>query len=290
MRGALPWPPKIRLYHVVAAIVVVSAVLIGVLVASHLPGPSGPALRVQGGDSVDLDYIGLLSSGKVFDTSVRAVAEDDANYPKALSFERRDSYNPFTVQIGAIPPAVIPGFEEGILGMRVGETRLIEVPPDKGYGPSDPGMLEVRPLVEEMPQFETMDNDEFEAQFEGDPALGLTVVEPFWGWDVIVTSVSTNFATIMHVPEEGMLVRPYGAWEARVESVDTSANGGQGLIRVRHLLDVSQIDNVGAEDEGGTFRVVAVAQGAGTYTVDYNREVVGQTLFFEVTVLQITRG
>lgn len=289
MREALPWPTKIRLYHVVAAIVVVSSVILGFILATNLPGPSGLTLRAQEDDLVDVDYIGLLPDGKVFDTSIRTVAEDNANYPKALSFTRRDSYSPLTVRMGAVPPTVISGFEEGILGMGVGETRLIEVPQDKGYGPSDPALFDVRPLVEEMRQFEIMETGEFETRFDATPAIGLTVIDPFWGWDVTVTSFSAGHTTIMHVPEEGMLVMPYGAWEARVEKVDTSSNGGQGLVRVRHLLDTSHVDNVQAEDEGGTFRVVAVDQGAGTYTIDYNREIVGQTLFFEVTVVSISR-
>ncbi len=289
MREALPWPPNIRPYHVVAAIVVASAVILGVLVATNLPAPSGSTLKVQDDDLVDVDYIGLLPNGRVFDTSIRRVAEDDANYPKAVSFVRRDSYSPLSVRMGAVPPTVIAGFEEGLMGMRVGETRLIEVPQDKGYGPSDPALFEVRPLVEELPQFETIATAEFETRFGAIPTLGLTVQDPLWGWDVTVTSIYAGKTTAIHVPVEGLVVKPYGAWDARVEKVDTSSNGGQGLVRVRHLLDASHVHNVQAEDEGGTFRVVAVNGGEGTYTVDYNREIVGQTLFFEVTVVSISR-
>ncbi len=257
--------------------------------ATHLPAPPGTTLTVQDGDTVDVDYIGLFSNGKVFDTSIKGVAEDDATYPKAISFERRASYSPFTVQVGADPPTVIAGFEEGIVGMRVGQTRSIEVPPEKGYGPSDPELIETRSLAEEVPQFETMDAVEFESRFEADPSAGLVVVDPFWGWNVTVSGLSINFVTVMHIPDPGMIVKPYDAWEARVEGVDTSANGGLGLVSVRHLLDQSHVDNVGAEDEDGRFRVIAVNQEAGTYTVDYNRETVGRTLFFEVTVVTIDR-
>ncbi len=290
MRAALPWPPKVRPYHVVMAVVVVSAVLLGYIVATHWPGPVGPALTVQDGDRVEVDYIGFLANGKVFDTSMQEVAEDDANYPKSVSFEKRTTYGPLTVEVGAVPPAVIQGFEEGIVGMREGETRLVEIPQDKGYGPSDPEKFEVRPLLDELPQFETLEVVDFETRFEAIPSAGLVVTDPVWGWSVMVTSLSANFVTIMHIPETGMTVTAFGAWPAIVESVDSSANGGQGLVSVRHLLDETHIGNVGGEDEEGAFRVVSVNQGAGTYTVDYNREVVGQTLFFEITVLRITRS
>ena len=49
---------------------------------------------------------------------------------------------PFEFQIGN--KQVIPGFEEAIKGMEVGEKKSFEVSPDKGYGYEDPqGMQEV---------------------------------------------------------------------------------------------------------------------------------------------------
>jgi FKBP-type peptidyl-prolyl cis-trans isomerase 2 len=49
---------------------------------------------------------------------------------------------PFEFQIGN--KQVIPGFEEAIIGMEVGEKKSFEVSPDKGYGQEDPrGIQEV---------------------------------------------------------------------------------------------------------------------------------------------------
>lgn len=49
---------------------------------------------------------------------------------------------PFEFQIGK--KQVIPGFEEAIKGMEVGEKKSFEVSPDKGYGYEDPqGVQEV---------------------------------------------------------------------------------------------------------------------------------------------------
>lgn len=64
------------------------------------------------GDTVKIHYTGKLEDGTVFDTSADG--------------------EPLEFTLGG--GRVIPGFEEGVEGMEVGETRTISVPPDKGYG------------------------------------------------------------------------------------------------------------------------------------------------------------
>jgi peptidylprolyl isomerase len=60
-------------------------------------------------------YTGYLAkTGQIFDDSVN------------------DGGTPFSVTLGA--GQVVPGFDAGIVGMRVGETRVIEIPPSQGYG------------------------------------------------------------------------------------------------------------------------------------------------------------
>jgi peptidylprolyl isomerase len=44
--------------------------------------------------------------------------------------------NPLEVHIGS--NQVIPGFEEALIGMKVGEKKSFELSPDKGYGQEDP--------------------------------------------------------------------------------------------------------------------------------------------------------
>lgn len=72
----------------------------------------GPAIRL--GDSAILHYTLTLEDGKVIDSSQSGTRE------------------PFSFVLGS--GVVIRGFERGIVGMKRGETRLIVVPPDLGYG------------------------------------------------------------------------------------------------------------------------------------------------------------
>ena len=65
------------------------------------------------GDIVWVHYTGKLTSGKVFDSSVG----------KGKPFK-------FTLGQGE----VIKGWDEGIVGMKIGEKRQLTIPPELGYG------------------------------------------------------------------------------------------------------------------------------------------------------------
>ncbi|MDF2192490.1 peptidylprolyl isomerase [Paraflavitalea sp. CAU 1676] len=75
--------------------------------------------QVKAGDTVKVHYHGRLTDGTTFDSS-----------------EGRD---PLEFEVGS--GAVIPGFDNGVTGMAVGEKRTINIPVDQAYGPKDPGML-----------------------------------------------------------------------------------------------------------------------------------------------------
>jgi FKBP-type peptidyl-prolyl cis-trans isomerase 2 len=68
--------------------------------------------KAKDGDTVSVHYTGKLDNGEVFDTS-----------------KERE---PFEFKIGG--QAVIPGFEKGVVGMGVGDTKTIEISPEDAYG------------------------------------------------------------------------------------------------------------------------------------------------------------
>ncbi|HVZ76132.1 MAG TPA: FKBP-type peptidyl-prolyl cis-trans isomerase [Candidatus Paceibacterota bacterium] len=79
----------------------------------------GTGAIAQVGDTITVDYTGKLEDGTVFDTSV--------------------GKTPYTFVLGA--GNVIPGWDQGLQGMKVGGKRLLIIPPSLGYGSQDYGPI-----------------------------------------------------------------------------------------------------------------------------------------------------
>ncbi len=73
----------------------------------------GVGNEAKAGDSVTVNYVGTLSDGKKFDSSI-------------------DRNAPFTFILGK--GTVIKGWDLGLVGMKVGEKRKLTIPPDLAYG------------------------------------------------------------------------------------------------------------------------------------------------------------
>ncbi|MFH1773485.1 MAG: FKBP-type peptidyl-prolyl cis-trans isomerase [Methanobacteriota archaeon] len=94
---------------------------------------------LQNGDFVKINYIGKIKeSGKVFDTTVEQVAKENKIYDEKIQFKA------VPIVIGA--GHVIKGLDEALIGTEVGEKKIIEIPPAKGYGERDPKLVKVVPL------------------------------------------------------------------------------------------------------------------------------------------------
>lgn len=94
---------------------------------------------LQSGDFVKINYIGKIKeSGKVFDTTIEKVARENKIYDEKIKFKA------IPIVIGAAH--VIKGLDEGLVGAEVGEKKILEIPPEKGYGQRDPKLVKVVPL------------------------------------------------------------------------------------------------------------------------------------------------
>jgi len=81
------------------------------LVYETLKEGTGPVAK--SGQTVSMHYTGTLADGTKFDSS-------------------RDRNEPFSTRIGV--GQVIPGWDEGVPGMKVGERRKLTIPSNLGYG------------------------------------------------------------------------------------------------------------------------------------------------------------
>ncbi len=75
--------------------------------------------QVKNGDTVKVHYHGRLDDGTTFDSS--------------------SGRDPLQFEVGS--GMVIVGFDNGVMGMQVGDKKTIEIPANEAYGPVDPGMV-----------------------------------------------------------------------------------------------------------------------------------------------------
>ena len=85
--------------------------------------------KVENGDTISVDYVGKLEDGTVFDTSVKEAAVEAGIYNEMRNYE------PLTFTVGA--GQMIKGFDEGVVGMKVGEKKTLKIPPEEAYGEYD---------------------------------------------------------------------------------------------------------------------------------------------------------
>jgi FKBP-type peptidyl-prolyl cis-trans isomerase 2 len=260
--------------------------------SNHTQDPAGEdSITVQTGYTVSVNYIGMFQNGKVFDTSIESAGNNDALYPKALSYERRTAYSPLNFTVGG--GQMVKGFDTGVIGMYVGETKDIVVQPADGYGLPVQQQIKTKPLVEVIPVYQFgVSLSNFTDTYQVAASTGVVVKDKHWGWNVSVYSVDSvaNTVTLKNMPEIGMSVMPYGGWSCKVVSVDESADGGIGEISLRNMLTSANANaTMGTDANGQDFRVTYVDVAGGTFVADYNKEVVGQVLVFRVTVVSTTK-
>lgn len=73
----------------------------------------GDGAEAQPGRMVTVHYTGWLTDGRKFDSS-------------------KDRFDPFVFHLGG--REVIAGWDEGVVGMKIGGTRKLTIPPELGYG------------------------------------------------------------------------------------------------------------------------------------------------------------
>jgi FKBP-type peptidyl-prolyl cis-trans isomerase FkpA len=79
----------------------------------------GTGAAAKPGDTIKVNYTGKLQNGTVFDTSLGKA--------------------PFSFTLGA--GQVIPGWDQGLVGMKVGGKRILIIPSAMAYGPTGYGPI-----------------------------------------------------------------------------------------------------------------------------------------------------
>ena len=88
--------------------------------------------QVKIGDTVKVHYHGRLTDGTTFDSS--------------------EGRAPLEFKVGS--GSVIKGFDEGVMGMQVGDKKRVEIPAHEAYGVSEPGRIMEFPREQFPPNIE----------------------------------------------------------------------------------------------------------------------------------------
>ena len=118
---------------------------------------------VQNGNTVTLHYTGILNDGTQFDSS--------------------EGKEPLMFQVGS--GQVIPGFNDGVIGMNIGETKTIVVPHQDAYGPKIDDAIQV------------VQKEKFPPDFEirvGETVAGQT--QDGHGFNAVILSEQTDTVTL----------------------------------------------------------------------------------------------
>ena len=300
-----------RILVVVLIVVVVAVAGAGLYFAHNYlvpPSNAGPPTS-QAGDNVTVNYIGEFASGpetgRVFDTSIYSVYLDNASYPKSLEFPythsgSASSYTPLGVYLGSYNgqytvgnqtfSGVVPGFWQGMLGMVVNQSRWVTIPVNLAYGPLNPACEASAPLSFSTPVLNIVPAANFSTTYPGaSPTLGATFADPVYDWTDLVFAANASWVTVESLPTIGFVSHLSG-WNATVTAINSTSIT---------LLNGITVQNYGSlvgsfpssRSCGGVptthFLIAGVNLANQTYTMNWNSEVVGQSLAFRITLVSI---
>ena len=265
--------------YVAIIFVIMLVVSVGIYEYNSYMYPSQEKAKVvKVGDKISVYYYGYIYYGgqrRIFDTNIEKVAKDNLTYPKILTYKWTGNFKPLTFTVGN--GTMIKGFEEGVVGMKLNETKTIVVPPDKGYK-FDWRKVKNVSFTQKIPVIENMTLDDFKKRFGvTNPYINSVYRDKYHGWNCLVLYVSgpKNLVTIENTPTVGNDYQPYPTPDLIIH-VDTVSNGN-----ITYTYKIKSLPIL--LPSGGIIDYVHDDY----FRVNFNQEVAGKTLYFVVTIDKI---
>ncbi len=255
------------------------------------------------GDNVSIDYTGSLMNGKVFDTSIKSIASENN-----LSVNREFKPIQFTVGKGQI----IKGFEDGIVGMKVGESKTLTIPPEKAYGPKEPQLIRSFPIIEIIPATRTFPKvleipvDQFNQSFGPVYQIGKDVKIPETNINLTIQNITPSNITVSYDLSVGDKISQLGGpWNETVIKIDDKNITSRAEVQKNDIVQlkgapwnstVIELDSDNITLRHNSIPDTKIQSPNGPIKVhfndtniiiDQNNELAGETLIFSVTVKSI---
>jgi FKBP-type peptidyl-prolyl cis-trans isomerase 2 len=245
-------------------------------VAEEPPGAGTPgdnrnsfAGQIGRGDMVSARVTITLAEGTVAYTSDPSVAESgDIRTIRGYSLPAQ--VQPDTVIAGA--PSPVPGLSDGVIGMRPGEKKTVELPAEKAYGTRDPSKVHRYDRIRETPRTITMGPRDFVLRFDRFPVAGREVsLNPYF--DSKIVEVQEDRVRLEHLAVPGVYPDDLGSTEISVQ--------GDRIV-------LNLTPRVGASFAGEGSDGIISSSDDKTFTVDGNHPAAGHAVRVTIEVISVT--
>jgi FKBP-type peptidyl-prolyl cis-trans isomerase 2 len=283
-------------------------------------------LNVREGDTITCEFTEWIltrdSTGEikycVYQTTDESIAEDET-IPKSVTFQQilvnntgvpitRDA---LTKIVGSdLSDELNPGFNNIVIDMKEGESRTgVEIPASEGYGEKNDELIQTIPISDSIPIYISKDRFAFEGEYSdelpSEPGKtfepGQTFEDHYWGWNIRIHSITNDTIVIKNEPTLDMELAVF-SWPAKVINISSE----DGTIWIKHKPDISivntPIDAEVLEFYNPRFTeirdlvvetqqpypgiIISIENGI---TIDFNRENIGKSLKYDLTIVKIIR-
>lgn len=247
---------------------------------------------IKVGDTVTIDYI-LYLNGSVYNTNIEKVAKDNnisENNTKPISFKVGEG-------------KVVRGLEEGVIGMKLGESKNLTVPPEKAFQ-VDPTLIKTIPRIEKIQTTRTLAKnfeigaDIFDFQF-GSHKVGDIVQFPDTNINATIKNISSSNVFLYFNLKVGDIISA-APFKERVISIDENNLTLKSDVKKGETIKWSAWNTtvVDVDSENMTLShnyipdtkirtadgVLKVHFNDTDITMDLNNELAGKTLIYDVTI------
>lgn len=172
---------------------------------------------VKNGDNISLDYVAMVN-GRIVDTSIESIAKENN-----LSIPNK-KYKQITFVVGN--GRVIKGLEEGIIGMKMGESKTLSIPPEKAFGLKDPKLIRTIPIIQNVsritsfPRIIDISVDQFDSIFGANHTTGDVVKIPDTNNSLTVENFSSSIVSLSYNLKVGDEMLSQKSWKETVVDID----------------------------------------------------------------------
>ncbi|MEM2909079.1 MAG: FKBP-type peptidyl-prolyl cis-trans isomerase [Candidatus Bilamarchaeaceae archaeon] len=230
--------------------------------------------RAEYGDVVLVNYV-LWVDGKVRDSNIESVAQEAGIYNPLRT------YKPLRVHLMLGPKnPYIPGFVKAIVGMKVNETKTVNISPEEAYGAYNNSLVYEVPLYYNKSMLEEVPLSYFEernitveegASFNSD--IGL----------VFIQNYTNDTVTIAYFFNKGDVFNYMGIPQVVVDFDNLTYTIKRDVKENKTYTTISPLTG-----RAVTLRVAKVLNE--TFTVDENHPLAGKTLVYNLTLVELGKS